>query len=81
MWHKRWRLGGCHNFVGVGGGSQANHSQVRRPCRTVCVYRRRPASMPDHEGAEGVILPSQLCVCGLLGSCAPGGDDRGGQGV
>ena len=39
------------------------------------------AVQPDHGSAEGVILPSQLCVCGLLGSCAPGGDDRGGQGV
>ena len=41
-----------------GGGSQANHSQVRRPWRALCVYRRRPASMPDHGGAEGV---EQLC--------------------
>ena len=51
---------------------RANRSQVRRPWRMVCVYRRRPPSMPDHGSAEGVMLPSQLCVRGL-GSCAPGG--------
>ena len=52
---------------------RANHSQVRRPWRAVRVYRRRPADMPDYGSAEGVILPSRLCVRGLLGSCAPGG--------
>ena len=29
--------------------------------------------MPDHGNVEGVVLPSRLCVRGLLGSCAPGG--------
>ncbi len=36
------------------------------------IYYRRPASMPDHGSAEGVILPSLLYVHGF-GSCAPGG--------
>jgi len=36
------------------------------------IYYRRPASMPDHGSAEGVILPSRLCVRGL-GLCASGG--------
>ena len=73
-------LGGRHNFVGDGGGFRANHSQVRQPLRAVCVYRRRPASMPGHGGADGVMLPLRLCVRGL-GSCAPGGDVRGRQEV
>jgi len=69
----RWRLGRCHNFMDYGRVFRANRSQVRRPWRMVCVYSRRPASMPDHGGAEGVMLPLRLCVRGL-GSCAPGGD-------
>jgi len=35
---------------------------------------------PDHGGAEGVMLPSRLCVR-RLGSCAPSGDVRRWQGV
>jgi len=34
--------------------------------------------MPDHGVVEGVVLPSQLCVCGLV-SCVQGGDVRGGH--
>jgi hypothetical protein len=80
MRHRRWRLGGRHNFMGGSGGFRANHIQVRRSWRAVCIYRRRPTSMPYHGSAEEVVLPSQLCVR-RLGSCASGGDDRGGQGV
>jgi len=73
-------VGGCHNFEGCGGVFRANRSQLRRPWRAVYVYRRRPASMPDHGVHEGVVRPLRLCVRGL-GSCALGGDVRRWQGV
>ena len=73
-------VGWAPQFRGCRRGFRANHSQVRQPLRAVCVYRRRPASMPGHGGADGVMLPLRLCVRGL-GSCAPGGDVRGRQEV
>ena len=56
MRHRRWRLGGCYDFVGGGGDFPVNRSQVRRPWCAVCVYRRRPASMPDHGGSDAMIF-------------------------
>ena len=46
-------FGWVPQFRGRRRGFRANHSQVRRPWCAVCVYRRRLASIPDHESIEG----------------------------
>jgi len=67
-------------FRGLRQVFRVNHSQVRRAwLRYVYIAAVQPACR-IMGGAEGVMLPPQLCVRGL-GSCAPGGYVWGGQGV